>query len=556
MVYRAGLLTTSALLVASGAFGQISFPGQYPPGQYPPGQYPPGQGRYPQGGSSSPFPGRGKKTTEQQDNQARGVTVVGILRRISDADLVVDSDDKRVVTVALASTTKYYKATGGTAKTTDLQPGDHVSIDATQDDSGYYHARSVSQIKQGTEAERAAASEPVDVSPIGDGGNGGGAAGDDDRPRLRRSPSPDDKAPTASQNTTSQNTTPASAPTPTTPPITRSDSSQPVRTADRDQPEAAPAPDPSDPGPPRLRRGAPAKRASTSSDEAPSIAQNNPPPAPRPTIHADEVNGVTLTPQPPKIEEGAAQTRRAATATQTAKSGDPVIDKAREAASSFSETLPNYIVKQFTTRYQTEAARGGQTSWRAIDTVSADVVSEGAKETYKNVLVNGKTPKEDVEKSGAWSTGEFSSLLLDILSPETDADFHNRRSTTIVNRGAYRYDYSVEQVNSHWHVYAAAESYRPEYTGTIWIDKETSRVLRIELSGRNMPKAFPLDTVESAVDYDFVLIGDGKFLLPIHSESLSCERGTSICSRNVIDFRNYRKFGADTSITFEPASEK
>jgi hypothetical protein len=71
------------------------------------------------------------------------------------------------------------------------------------------------------------------------------------------------------------------------------------------------------------------------------------------------------------------------------------------------------------------------------------------------------------------------------------------------------------------------------------------------MAAKNMPKAFPLDAVESALDYDYVLISDQKFLLPAHSETLSCTRGTSECSRNVIDFRNYRKFGADTSIKFE-----
>jgi hypothetical protein len=267
------------------------------------------------------------------------------------------------------------------------------------------------------------------------------------------------------------------------------------------------------------------------------------------------VNGVTRTPPPPK-DAPPVETREGNDRGPAQSSGDPVIDKAREAASSFSETLPNYVVKQFTTRYQTEQARGGQTSWRAIDTVSADVVSEGGKETYKNILLNGKPPKEAIEKTGSWSTGEFSSVLQEVLSPATDADFHNRRSTTIANRGAWRYDFSVEQANSHWHVYAAAQSYNPEYTGAIWIDKENSRVLRIELAARSVPRAFPLDTVESALDYDYVLIGDSKFLLPVHSEALSCERGTSGCSRNVIDFRNYRKFGADTSITFDTPPDK
>jgi hypothetical protein len=47
-----------------------------------------------------------------------------------------------------------------------------------------------------------------------------------------------------------------------------------------------------------------------------------------------------------------------------------------------------------------------------------------------------------------------------------------------------------------------------------------------------MPRSFPLDQVESAVDYDYVVIGEGKYLLPVHSEALSCGRvagGPSQC---------------------------
>ena len=51
-----------------------------------------------------------------------------------------------------------------------------------------------------------------------------------------------------------------------------------------------------------------------------------------------------------------------------------MIDGAREAAWSFTETLPNYVVKQFTTRYQTDATRGNRTTWQALDVVTADVV--------------------------------------------------------------------------------------------------------------------------------------------------------------------------------------
>jgi hypothetical protein len=32
---------------------------------------------------------------------------------------------------------------------------------------------------------------------------------------------------------------------------------------------------------------------------------------------------------------------------------------------------------------------------------------------------------------------------------------------------------------------------------------------------------------------------------------LSCQQGSSHCSRNRIEFRNYRKFGAESGITYD-----
>jgi hypothetical protein len=386
-------------------------------------------------------------------------------------------------------------------RSAELQPGDHINIDATQDDHGYLHAKNVNQVKVGTPAERAAASQPVESSP------------------------------------------------------TARDS----RTASSDQSAAPGPPDPNDPGPPALKRGTARRTASSSISDAPSITENDPPFASRPSIRAADVNGVTRNPDAPKVDSSRPDSSRAETDRVIfPQSGDPVIDKAREAAFTFSKTLPNFVVKQVTMRYETYAARGGETSWHPLDTVTADVVSEDGRESYKNILINGKPPKEAIEKgAGTWSTGEFSSVQLDVLSPATRADFHNKRSTTIANRAAYSYDFSVARANSHWNLQSSSDSYLPDYTGVIWIDKDTSRVLRIELAARNMPKTFQLDTVESAIDYDYVPIGDGKFLLPVHSEALDCERGTNRCSRNAIDFRNYKKFTADTSISFDdPAPDK
>ena len=91
---------------------------------------------------------------------------------------------------------------------------------------------------------------------------------------------------------------------------------------------------------------------------------------------------------------------------------------------------------------------------------------------------------------------------------------------------------------------------RPAYSGSVWIDKSTAQVRRIEMQADNVPTDFPLDTVEWAVDYDKIPLGEASFFLPTHAENLGCQRGTSICSKNAIDFRNYHKFSGDSTIKF------
>ena len=589
MARRFTSLLILVLLASLPGFGQImiGIPGMG--GGYPRGGYP-GQ-RYPQGG-------------QQQGRQSNSNTLIGTLRNIGDKTVVIEDDDKLVTTVSITGSTKYLTVTGTKSSIGDFQPGDRVNISANQDNNNNYKAVSMSMVREGTTDEHSLASLHTDdkdplprssdssSSSSSNSSNSNSSVGsnpnkptlrraasssddssgsssssssdnDPDRPKLRRaSSSSDDVSSSSSNNSSNNSSNSTSGSSDGAPPrmrravsssddgtpkaeITPGNSASPSSPSSSSSPPSSSSPSSSDA--PRLRRATPA-----SSDSDAVVADS------RPSLHADDVNGVTRTPTAPQVGPAEASSSSSSSSSGSLRgsqrlpgNGDDFIDDAREEAFSFTETLPNYVVKQYTTRYATQAVRGGRTSWQALDVVTADVIEEDGNEKYKNILVNGKPPRDNVEKTGSWSKGEFSSLQLDVLSPLTAADFHGKRSTTIVNRPAVRYDFSVEQPNSHWHIESEGQSTMPAYTGSIWIDKESKRVLRIELAAQSMPRGFPLDQVESSVDYDFVLIGEGKYLLPTHSESLSCARAGIQCSRNVIEFRNYKKFTADTSITFD-----
>lgn len=116
---------------------------------------------------------------------------------------------------------------------------------------------------------------------------------------------------------------------------------------------------------------------------------------------------------------------------------------------------------------------------------------------------------------------------------------------------AYKYDFTVRKANSHWRIVdTSGRAEAPEYNGTVWIDKESHRVLRIEMRTSSLPRGFLYDRAESTLDYDFVRIGKANYLLPVKSANLACQSGTATCMKNEIDFQNYRKFEAESDIIF------
>ena len=157
------------------------------------------------------------------------------------------------------------------------------------------------------------------------------------------------------------------------------------------------------------------------------------------------------------------------------------------------------------TRSQSESQPA---NFQPIDVVSMEVVYTNGREEYKNIQLNGKkTGKKIEEIGGAWSTGEFGTVLIDLFSPATNAAFHFRRDSRAGGIMAKMYDFEVAQENSHWSIHSGAQGFDPPYTGSVWIDPSTARVLRIEMEAKGLPGDFPLDHVESATDYQYITAG-------------------------------------------------
>jgi len=379
-----------------------------------------------------------------------------------------------------------FQIVDATKKPDGLVPGDKVEVDATQDDKGVFTATSIK--------------------------------------KTGSAPAPQEPATPAGQPVPTGQSVPKGQPSPSEQP----EDTRPTTTM------ATPVPlDPDDEGgPPKLKRGIPKSKKPVAGTT--EVARNLPPAAP-PTAPAS-----------PAAAQALPETAPAPT-TPSDSGHLAAIEKAKQASEDFLTGLPNYVCQQFTTRYVSE---GHVTDWKAVDVVSADVIYENGKERYEHLAIDGKAVKKSIEETGAWSTGEFGTVLADLFSPATAAEFKFAGNRTIRRQPAVLYDFDVTHPHSHWKIQVPGQAIMPAYHGSVWISKDTGRVLRIEMQAAKIQVDFPDDTTEMALDYDYASLETQKYLLPAKAEILSCQRGSSMCQRNVIEFRNYHKYAGESTITF------
>jgi len=301
--------------------------------------------------------------------------------------------------------------------------------------------------------------------------------------------------------------------------------------------DQTPAPKTDDPGRPVLRHGGPAQKRT---DSGPTKSEAN---IPQPIRDLPKEEG-SMAPNLKEQRETAADSP-AAVATRRPPTGDPLVEKAREAAFDFIDKLPNFICDQITRRYENKKI---EPNWKYKDRFEVELFFLDSKEDYRKIRHNGKPLKKGAPgDSGQWSTGEFGSLLAALFHPQTNAKFKFRADSTASGMAAKIYDFTVPKAESHWEI-KMSYSVKPSYSGAVWIEPESGRVLRIEMSTKSLPTDYPVDKVETIVDYNWITLGGIKYLMPVKSDNLACQAGTFDCTKNEIEFRNYRKFEVESTV--------
>ena len=115
---------------------------------------------------------------------------------------------------------------------------------------------------------------------------------------------------------------------------------------------------------------------------------------------------------------------------------------------------------------------------------------------------------------GAWSEGEFGTLLLQTQQLLTSQNVEFDSSAAIMGEQAAVYHFDVSSAESPWDLNVAGKHYRLPFRTTVWISVNSGEILRIERTSASIDGDTGISGIEWSISLDHFNINGKSWLLP------------------------------------------
>ena len=228
-----------------------------------------------------------------------------------------------------------------------------------------------------------------------------------------------------------------------------------------------------------------------------------------------------------------------------------LIEAAREKAVLYSAQLPNFIATENIRRL---VKPNNAEEWKQRDSLSVSVAYSVKGEQYKLLSIDGKSTTKQLKSVGGFkSSGEFGSLLRRIFNKEAEARFEWQHWTNLHGKPVQVFSYLIDKAHSKYTINYGMFLKRYKETfgmkGLIYIDPKSHDVVRFTVSAMDIPAKWPFVRTLFILDYDYGDVGGQRFLLPKRVDARII--GKELQRRNFLEFRDFRKFSSEATVSFE-----
>jgi hypothetical protein len=214
--------------------------------------------------------------------------------------------------------------------------------------------------------------------------------------------------------------------------------------------------------------------------------------------------------------------------------------------------VPNYTCLETMERSEREPRAN---AFKPLDTIRLEISSVDGKEL---VALPGAHRFEDKSLASFVTTGMIGNGVFALnahnLFVGGSTAFEYRGEENMDGRGAIRYDYRIPQFLSAYRISVLSVSATIATKGSFWFDPVSLDLLRLDVSGDEMPVELGLAEFVIRTYYAHQHIGNSSALLPQRAEMI-LTHFSGEAGRNVIAFSACREYGSESTISFDPPPE-
>jgi VWFA-related protein len=233
-----------------------------------------------------------------------------------------------------------------------------------------------------------------------------------------------------------------------------------------------------------------------------------------------------------------------------------ILADATKYAMAYRDTLPNFMCEQVTDR---SVSLSGERKWTHKDKVTELLTFFEHRESRITLdeEVTGATNHADMNSTkGVTSAGEFGFALSGLFRPASKAEFQWKETGLLEDGTVQLFDYRVARENSTFHLRgSSSDVITVGYHGQVVIDNATRTVRRITQVVDGIPVKFPIQGVSTSIDYDYVVINNHDYMVPIGAQVIT-KTGKWELNMNEIAYRDFRRFSSTSKIIFDPDGVK
>jgi hypothetical protein len=238
--------------------------------------------------------------------------------------------------------------------------------------------------------------------------------------------------------------------------------------------------------------------------------------------------------------------------TQLTKADVEILNRARDANDDLYAQLQSFVCHEEIQRYK--SGLDGRPA-RILDTITANLSFENGVEHYSDIHQDNHLRPSLTQISGAWSEGEFGTLLLQTEKLLSAQRVVFQSSAKLDGVDAAIYSFRVGAEESPWDFQVSGRHYHLPFQTDVWISTATGEMLKIARTAVDIPAEVRISEVEWAVTLQQVDLSGKQWLLPKTSSYSVLYSESNRREWNEMTFSDYKRYGSEVAIRFDKDSK-